>query len=155
MQVNNNFLRQLQILVLEEVENHTADFFYKGLCKWYSKTYHTALLTVIEEIDPEHVVRTYYEDKFEKLSENDDEATSQEWERVKSMLLMTEEELTEFISSETIDEQEEQDWIKDLLDANKKEKEPEPVMPKMEMTEEEKKIYDEDFNFSLDDGDEE
>ena len=157
MKVNNDFLRDIQVLVLEDVESSSLDFFYKTMCKWYSKTYFTPLLTVMNDIDPEHVARVFYEDRFQKLAESDDEAAAQEWARIKDMLLMDEEELEEYLQEEQIDEEEEQDWIKELINANKEEKTKaaeEPEMPTQELSPEEQKIFDEGFNFSLsDDGD--
>lgn len=139
------------MIVLEKIESNTIGSFYDSICKWYSKTYHTPLLEVLNEIDPEHIITVYYEDKFELMSNSEDEAAIQEWTQLKAMLLMDEDELAAHLAGEEIDEDDDQTWMKELLEANKKEKEVKVKEP--EMSEEEKKIYEEEFNFSLgDDG---
>jgi len=61
----------LRILALEAVRN-SSDWSsqYRRVCRWYSKTFHTPLHTVID-LDEVFVLQTYYEEMYEGLDDAD------------------------------------------------------------------------------------
>jgi molybdopterin converting factor small subunit len=75
--MDGKWFRSIMLLSLDAIENPTIQDSYRRICRWYSKNFNTALHEV-EGLDPEFVLRAYWEDYIyelaEKASEGDDKA---------------------------------------------------------------------------------
>jgi len=68
--ISPNVLKALRVIALAQADSYTFDAWYKSICRWYSREFHTPL-NKVEELSPEHVIRTHYEDLFWKLKTGD------------------------------------------------------------------------------------
>lgn len=59
-----------QLKAVQALLHDTPDFFYRKVCRWYSKEYHTPLIQVYD-LPYHHVLQNYYEAQFDKRSYND------------------------------------------------------------------------------------
>lgn len=64
-------LKQLKEIALANVTDPTSEYFYRYVCRWFSKTFHTPLIQVYD-IPQEQVFLAYFEEGYEKLSESED-----------------------------------------------------------------------------------
>jgi molybdopterin converting factor small subunit len=75
--MDGKWFRSIILLSLDAIENPTIQDSYRRICRWYSKNFNTALHEV-EGLDPEFVLRAYWEDYIyelaEKASEGDEKA---------------------------------------------------------------------------------
>ena len=62
-------IKLLHDIALANVANPDAAYFYRSVCRWYSKTFNTPL-TVVETLAPEHVLINYFESIFEDADED-------------------------------------------------------------------------------------
>lgn len=65
----HNFYDQIQLESIASVLMEDDLYFYRKICRWYSKTFHTPLLQVYKE-SWVHILRCYYEEKFESIPYN-------------------------------------------------------------------------------------
>jgi len=81
-------LQKLQILALKAVEQPSWDDFYRKICRWYSKTFHTPLPQVLEMSEME-VLRTYYEEKYDEIYQikDKDNITKNMYEQLRQSIL--------------------------------------------------------------------
>ena len=69
--ISPNVLRALRLIALAEADEQSLEAWYKSVCRWYSREFHTPLQQVLEMSD-EYVLATYYEDVFWKLRTGSD-----------------------------------------------------------------------------------
>lgn len=75
--MDGKWFRSIMLLSLDAIENPTIQDTYRRICRWYSKNFNTPLHDV-EGLDPEFVLRAYWEDYIyemaEKASDGDEKA---------------------------------------------------------------------------------
>jgi hypothetical protein len=65
--ISPNVLRALRVIALNEADEKLFPAWYKSLCRWYSREFHTPLVQV-EDMSEDYVIRTWYEDIFWRLN---------------------------------------------------------------------------------------
>jgi hypothetical protein len=65
--ISPNVLKALRVIALNEADEKLFPAWYKSLCRWYSREFHTPLAQV-EDMAEETVIRTWYEDIFWRLN---------------------------------------------------------------------------------------
>lgn len=65
-----NHYEALQLLALRAVEKPDGEARLRGICRWYSKTFHTPL-HVVEELDEDDVLTAYFESIYEEMEESE------------------------------------------------------------------------------------
>ena len=65
-----DMLKHLRVISLSEINDNTYHAWYKSICRWYSREFHTPLSDVMEMSD-ENVIQTYYDDAFWALKHGD------------------------------------------------------------------------------------
>lgn len=82
-------LRAVQILALESAEGETYDGFYRQIARWYSKTFHTPLDTVLNDLPQHDVLMVYYEEIFAEALDaaGKNEAAAQQWRQLRARVL--------------------------------------------------------------------
>lgn len=103
---NYNDFRRIAIRAFLDARNCTFEAFYKSVCRWYSREFHTPLSEVLGYSE-EFVLRTHLEDSYWKMFRSDDEKVQQEIENVRQKLLKSEEELQKEVD-------EDEAWIKEF-----------------------------------------
>lgn len=119
-----NYWDSFRYIALKNVLNPDTDFYLRRLMRWYSKTFHTPLHIVEEEIPIEHVLLAYFEEKYESLEPDDIEDLKLELletpeEKAEKLALADEEDATEFAFAEMTKNQ--------VLDTEKKPKKIDPM----------------------------
>jgi len=102
---DEKILRSIQILSIQAAEDPGVDDYYERICRWYSREFSTPLMAVRLELDPLHVLRTFYDDHFLSLKDGD-ENKNREYEKQKFMIL--------FPGEYEKSTKKEDDWIKKL-----------------------------------------
>ena len=64
-------LKYLKEIALANVSDPTTEYFYRYVCRWYSKTFHTPLHVVLTELSPSDVLIAYFEEGYETMDEDD------------------------------------------------------------------------------------
>lgn len=88
--MKQSVLKALQLLAFKAIEEPTWDDFYRGVCRWYSKTFHTPLHEV-DKLPKVRVMREWYEDHYQELFNSDDEKKVDRYHELKEQLLYEEE----------------------------------------------------------------
>ena len=65
--ISPGVLRALRVIALNEADEKLFPAWYKSLCRWYSREFHTPLVQV-EDLSEDYVIRTWYEDIFWRLA---------------------------------------------------------------------------------------
>jgi hypothetical protein len=65
-------ISNIKTLSLNEAVENGFKSWYSNICRWYSRNFYTPLLQV-EEMPPEVVLKTYYDDVFYKLINSSEE----------------------------------------------------------------------------------
>lgn len=99
-------LRNLQILALNAIENPDYDAFYRRTCRWYSREFSTPLVKVFD-LDPVHIMQTYYEEKFGEAYQPDDKNSMEVYDRIKTVVCFPEQAAKV--------EEEDADWEEQML----------------------------------------
>ena len=114
--------RNLQTIAMRNVEREGVDFFYRRVCRWYSKNFYTPLHEV-EDLPWKQILIAYFEEKFYEMYNSSSEEVLQEYERQRDLLTMTEDELVEYFQAEREEEQKLADWEQELIDQVQKQEE--------------------------------
>lgn len=64
-------LKELKEIALANVSDPTTEYFYRYVCRWYSKTFHTPLHVVFTDIPPSDILLAYFEEGYETMDEDD------------------------------------------------------------------------------------
>jgi len=86
-----DYFRALEIRALRAVEERDGEWFYRYVCRWYSKTFSTPLADVYSIADDD-LFQVYFEEKFESMALSDDDADAERLKEIKQSLLETNEE---------------------------------------------------------------
>lgn len=117
---DSELLLNLQKIALHNVTSDTFSFFLHKCYKYYSKTYHTPLHLVKQQLSPIDVMIIFLEDHYEQMSAEDRN-------RLKKELLAIQQPVIPETAAETlnsIDEEAEEDYlVQSLIDKLAKEKE--------------------------------
>lgn len=102
--------RNIQILAIRDVEYPSWDSFYRKVCRWYSREFHVPLnqMDTIPELE---VIRTYYEDQYEKLQALGTKESQEEFERIKNAVILGPDK---YKQEESESEDEEEAWAQEL-----------------------------------------
>lgn len=68
-----DYYRALRILALKNVLKPDEEYHLRTIMRWYSKTYHTPL-HFVETIPIETLISTFYESKYEEMSEEEQQS---------------------------------------------------------------------------------
>lgn len=63
-------LKELKEIALANVADPTTEYFYRYMCRWYSKTFHTPL-HVVFTLPFQDVALAYFEEGYESMDEDD------------------------------------------------------------------------------------
>ncbi len=63
-------LKELKEIALANVSDPTTEYFYRYMCRWYSKTFHTPL-HVVFTLPPQEIALAYFEEGYEAMDEED------------------------------------------------------------------------------------
>jgi hypothetical protein len=74
-------LKALRVIALAHADGYTYDAWYKSLCRWYSREFHTPLADVMEMAD-EEVIKTWFEDTYWKLRNSDSDEVLERFDRI-------------------------------------------------------------------------
>lgn len=110
-----DILKSIRILALYETEVESIEAWYKSICRWYSREFHTPLSEVMEMTE-EEVIRIYYEDVFYRLKTSNSEEDQTQYDDIKSKLLAE----STHKGGKTLDEiaaEEDDDWYANELKA--------------------------------------
>ena len=66
----NNLYRSYQIKAAEDVLDPDEQAFFRKICRWYSKSFHTPL-HLVESLPIDHILTNYYESTMEAIPYND------------------------------------------------------------------------------------
>lgn len=66
----SNLYRSYQIQAAEVVLDPNEQYYYRKICRWYSKTFHTPL-NQVELLPMDHVLTNYYESTMESIPYNE------------------------------------------------------------------------------------
>lgn len=80
--LDDKLVRALQVLAIESIETPTAESAYRGVCRWYSKAFHTPLKVVEEELDPVHVLSHFFESNYSSLASSSSDEDHYKYEEV-------------------------------------------------------------------------
>jgi hypothetical protein len=83
-----DYYRALEVRALAAVEAKTGEWFYRFVCRWYSKTFSTPLQEVYSLTDTE-IFTAYFEDRFEGLVMSGEEEDKMKLEEIRADLLET------------------------------------------------------------------
>lgn len=89
--MNPDLIKNIQINALYDIENPTWMFQYRGICRWYSEKFHTALHVVEWDLTPEEILRHYYEDILGDLQSSNDDASKERYNDIRNEILYPEE----------------------------------------------------------------
>lgn len=143
----NISLEQLHLIALAAVEEPTWKDQYRGICRWYSREFHTPLKVVEEELDQLHVLMHYYEDSFEKLYRSDNEESRQKYEAIKEDALRSQMPEGELTQAEREDEEWEQQMLREIAEEEAKAKAQEKPVTKKDTLE--KPNLEDEIEFSV------
>lgn len=101
------FIRALHILALDAVECSDYESWYRSICRWYSREFHTPLKEVLEYSD-EFVVKTYFEDNLWRTKNSDTDRAEEIYEDLKYRITTPPEELAEL-------EEEDDEWADEMI----------------------------------------
>jgi hypothetical protein len=104
------------------VEREGVDFFYRRVCRWYSKSFHTPLHEV-EQLPWKNILLAYFEERFYEMYNSPSEEVLQQYEQQREMLTMTEDELVEYFEAERDEEQQLANWEQELIEQVQKQDE--------------------------------
>ena len=113
--MDGDLLKAIQITALHEIDQGSSEQWYRYLCRWYSREFHTPLPQV-EEMSPEEVFRVFFEDSLYNLKHSDNERAEENWLEFK-VKAVTPKEILEKI------EQEDDDWAAEMLEKVKRDEE--------------------------------
>jgi len=115
MALNGDQLRALRILSLHGADERTYEAWYKSICRWYSKEFHTPLSQVME-MSEEEVVQVYFDDRYWTMAGSDSEDTQKAYKELKDKILKEGLKPMEKVAAEEeAVEEEEDDWYKEEL----------------------------------------
>lgn len=63
-------LKELKEIALSNVMDPDSEYFFRFVCRWYSKTFHTPLHEVIK-LNPYIIYLNYFEDGYSQMEEED------------------------------------------------------------------------------------
>lgn len=106
-------LKDLKIICIQEADEGTFEAFYASICRWYSREFSTPLPQV-EDMPEETILKTYYEDAFWSLSQNQTDTGKKNWNDLILSIIQTEKPPTE---EEVTEDQEDDDWYQKELEA--------------------------------------
>lgn len=69
---NYENLNNIKVLSLKQSVDNTFEAWYSSICRWYSRSFYTPL-HLVEDMSPETVLKTYYDDLYYKLVNSSDE----------------------------------------------------------------------------------
>lgn len=111
-------LKALKVIALAHADGHTYDAWYKSLCRWYSREFHTPLHTVMD-MSEEDVIRTWFEDVYWKLRSADNEEAQDRFDQI-IVETVAEGDTEAQVEIEEV-EAEDDDWYqRELADIDKK-----------------------------------
>ena len=76
---------------MDGIDRDTSDQWYKHLCRWYSRQFHTPLPQVLD-LSHEEVVRTYFEDTLYGIKHGDSDKANEIWAELKLDVTTTEDQ---------------------------------------------------------------
>lgn len=109
-------LRALRVIALAEADDLSYDGWYKYICRWYSREFHTPLPQV-ESMPEEIVLKTYYEDVFWRLANGTEEQKNKLEEIIVEHLQESHHETQSVLADA---EEEDDDWYQQELDSFEK-----------------------------------
>jgi hypothetical protein len=89
--IDIDLLKGLQITAVNAVEINGYEVWYRYLCRWYSREFHTPLHDVLE-MPEEYILSTYFEDKTYSLYHSGTEDVEMLWKELKHNLSTTPEQ---------------------------------------------------------------
>ena len=89
--IDNELLKAIQIIAMDGIDRDTSDQWYKHLCRWYSRQFHTPLPQVLD-LSHEEVVRTYFEDTLYGIKHGDSDKANEIWAELKLDVTTTEDQ---------------------------------------------------------------
>jgi len=118
-----NLLRPLAIIAFDGAISESFEPYYRHMCRWYSREFHTPLPDV-EKMDEVYVITTYLEDLYYKYAHSESEEDKMKLENIRQQLLKSPEELAQ-------QEEDDDAWIEEMTkkvndDKNKQQAEKNP-----------------------------
>lgn len=110
-------LKSIRILAFCEVDNETFEAWYRHICRWYSREFHTPLDKVLE-MSEEYILQTYYEDIFYKLKSSttgDNQEAQTQYNEIKSSLIKESRPTDDSKTLSEIAEEEDDEWYQEEL----------------------------------------
>ena len=106
--IESEILKAIQLIALNDVDLDTTEQYYKHICRWYSRQFHTPLPQVME-MAAEEVFRTFFEDSLYNLKHGDMEKAAEVWAELKAKSIVTQEEVEEV-------EEEDDSWANEMIE---------------------------------------
>lgn len=107
-------LKYIRALSLNDNVEKTFDSWYGNVCRWYSRTFSTPLPQV-EEMPPEKVLKTYYDDIYYRLVNSEDEKSSELLQKEIEMVVNYNKPDEEIEEIEAQAEEEDEKWYQEEL----------------------------------------
>ena len=112
-------LKHIRTLSLNENNEKTFEAWYSNVCRWYSRTFSTPLPQV-EEMAPETVLKTYFDDVYYKLVNSEDEKSSELLQKEIDSVLKSNIKDEDIEEMEDVAEKEDDEWYKQELETLEK-----------------------------------
>jgi hypothetical protein len=111
--MDNETLNSIRLIALNEANDKTYNAWYRSVCRWYSREFHTPL-TQVEFLSEEEVFKTWYEDLFWKMKNGTPENQEAFSKFIETTLHENDPEIEDL---EAKAEEEDEDWYKEELEA--------------------------------------
>lgn len=111
---NYENLNNLRILSLKDAIENNFETWYASVCRWYSRNFYTPLVKV-EEMAPEVILKTYYDDIYYKLATSNEKESRDHIEREVKAIIYSKNKTTKDIEQELEEEQADEEWYQEEL----------------------------------------